>query len=146
MRAVSGDQFEPRRQVIVEDVEKPLPHSPDHPLGVAQITMYEPNRVRVEASAEDDGVLVLTDTYYPGWRAWVDGAEQPILRANYLFRGIMLTVGQHTVEFWYWPHSFEWGLAIATATALLVLAYAVALWAVCTSLSVVLGYRKSNKG
>jgi uncharacterized membrane protein YfhO len=53
--------------------------------------------------------LVLSDTFYPGWKAFVDGKEEKILRANYNFRAVPLTAGTHRVEFVYDPLSFKLG-------------------------------------
>jgi Bacterial membrane protein YfhO len=114
--------FNPITEAVVESAPASLPTDvlQRSSLVPAQITSYSPNFVSIEATLEQDGLLVLTDTYYPGWRAWVDGSEQPILRTNYLFRGVMLTRGQHTVEFRFWPQSFQLGLIFAAATLMLV--------------------------
>ena len=101
---------------VVEDAPTILPHSPNLSATPATITQYDADALSIETEAVSNGLLVLTDTYYPGWRAWVDGAEQPIWRTNYLFRGIMLTTGRHTIEFRYEPLSFRLGLTIAAVT------------------------------
>lgn len=48
-------------------------------------------------------LLVVSDTWYPGWRATIDGKEVPIHRANYMFRGIFVPAGEHIVRFDFWP-------------------------------------------
>jgi hypothetical protein len=96
-----------------------LPRRADLPLTPARIVSYHPSVIQLEANALDDGLLVLTDTFYPGWRATVDGVEQPIIRANFLFRGIMVRAGQHNVELRYEPWPFQIGLGIATLTLVL---------------------------
>jgi uncharacterized membrane protein YfhO len=58
---------------------------------------------------------VVTDTYYPGWRAFVDGVERPIYPADVAFRGVLLPPGRHTVEMRYEPLSFRAGLAVSAA-------------------------------
>jgi uncharacterized membrane protein YfhO len=80
----------------------------------------EPERVIIEADLASDGYLMLTDTYYPGWRAYVDGEESSIIRANLLFRAISLAAGQHRVEFAYEPTFLKIGAAISSATLLVV--------------------------
>lgn len=57
--------------------------------------------------------LVQMDTWYPGWQASVDGVLVPILRADYLFRGVFVPAGDHTIEFIYRPKSFMIGLIIS---------------------------------
>jgi uncharacterized membrane protein YfhO len=65
---------------------------------------------------------VLTDTWYPGWRATVDGRETPIHEAYGALRGVVLPAGAHTVEFRYRPWTAYWGAlftALASAAAAL---------------------------
>ena len=62
--------------------------------------------------AAENTFLVLSDTYFPGWKAYVDGKKAKIYRANYAFRAIPLTAGAHEVEFVYDPLSFKLGAAV----------------------------------
>jgi uncharacterized membrane protein YfhO len=63
--------------------------------------------------------LVFAEVWYPGWRAWVDGVEAPIYRANFAFRAVYLaTPGEHTVVMRFQPATFQWGLAITILTTL----------------------------
>jgi hypothetical protein len=83
------------------------------------ITDYSPHQAVIEADLQEAGFLVLSDAYYPGWTASVDGQESKIYQADYLFRAVPLTRGKHTVEFQYSPPSFRTGLAVTlTAGAL----------------------------
>ncbi|HEV8458138.1 MAG TPA: YfhO family protein, partial [Methylomirabilota bacterium] len=63
--------------------------------------------------------LVLADTWFPGWRAWVDGREQPVWRANYAFRAVRLEPGSHDVVFRYQPGSLLFGLSLSAVAALI---------------------------
>jgi uncharacterized membrane protein YfhO len=83
---------------------------------MAKIVRYENELVTVATSADSEGILVLADSYYPGWKAFVDGREEVIRRANLFFRAVPLAAGNHTVEFRYEPRSFKVGLAISAAT------------------------------
>jgi uncharacterized membrane protein YfhO len=73
--------------------------------------------LRVRAPARG---FLLADQDFPGWRATVDGAPAPILRANYLFRAVEVPAGESTVEFRYVPTSLWLGAAITAATLLAV--------------------------
>jgi hypothetical protein len=84
----------------------------------ARIAAYGPERVEVETNAPRRTYLVLSDQYYPGWRASVDGVEAPILRANAVFRAVALPPGAHTVVFSYRPWSFTLGAAVSGMTVL----------------------------
>ncbi len=74
-----------------------------------EITSYEADRVVIDATSAAPGLLVLTDAWYPGWRAYVDGAEVEIRRAYGLFRAVYMDKGRHEVTFSYRPRSFTIG-------------------------------------
>jgi hypothetical protein len=86
------------------------------------IAEYAPERVVVKADLGANGLLVLADMWYPGWRAYVDGVEQPIYRVYHAFRGVSVLAGSHTVEFVYQPVTLVWGavVSVASLAALLV--------------------------
>lgn len=82
----------------------------------AEIVRYDPETVQVRADLSAPGFLVLTDSYYPGWHAFVDGVEKPILMASGLFRAVELEPGSHVVKFVYQPSSLVLGLWISLAS------------------------------
>ncbi len=83
--------------------------------GEARITGRGINRVRVEAELEGDGVLLLNDSFAPGWKAYREGEEIPLYRANYLMRAVCLDQGEHQIDFRYRPLSFYLGAAVSLA-------------------------------
>ena len=74
---------------------------------------YAPNRVEVATRLNGEGVLVMLDSFAPGWEVTVDGQPGKLLRANHFFRGVRLTPGRHEVVFHYHPPGFREGLGIA---------------------------------
>ncbi len=74
-----------------------------------------PTSLIIETNSNSPGTLVLTDTYYPGWQATVDGQQAPLLRANYLFRAVNTPAGKHHVEFLYRPFSFYLGVFLISS-------------------------------
>jgi hypothetical protein len=74
--------------------------------GAASIELSRPGRVEVVATSTSGGLLVLHDTYYPGWLAEVDGRPASILRAFVLFRGVEVPPGTHRITFRFAPFSF----------------------------------------
>ncbi|GAB4353650.1 MAG: hypothetical protein Kow0099_37910 [Candidatus Abyssubacteria bacterium] len=90
--------------------------------GKASITEYGINEVRIKVEALRPSLLVLTDSYFPGWKVYLDDIERPIWRANSLFRAVEVPPGDHTVNFEYRPTSVRWGLSISLATLVLALA------------------------
>jgi uncharacterized membrane protein YfhO len=79
----------------------------------------------METSAPRRTVLVYSDTWYPGWRVFVDGVERPLLRVNHAFKGVALEPGRHRVRFEFAPWRFRWGAVLSIAGALIVLALAI---------------------
>ncbi|MBI2309822.1 YfhO family protein [Candidatus Collierbacteria bacterium] len=67
----------------------------------ARIVFYQPTKVAIEVSAPADGYLVLTDTFYPGWTATVDGPLAEIVPAFHAFRAVPVSQGNHIVKFSY---------------------------------------------
>jgi len=111
---LAAEDFDPLREVIVD---QPLVMTAAKDFqGQAGIVRYTNHDVTIRASLNGPGVLVLTDSFYPGWRAYVDGKETKIFRANLFFRGVSLTAGEHVVEFRYEPRSFMIGTFISLAT------------------------------
>ncbi len=69
------------------------------PITPAEIMLYQSNKIEISVSAPTDGYLILTDTYYPGWKASVDGTGVNILPAFGAFRAVEVSKGSHTVRF-----------------------------------------------
>ncbi len=81
--------------------------------GSVELTSFEPNRVRMTASIKNPAFVVLSEVYYPGWEATVDGQPVPILNGDYVLRAIPVQEGEHTVEVCFRPATFRWGLALS---------------------------------
>ena len=82
--------------------------------GDATITTYEANEVQIETSGEG-GVLVLSDQFYPGWQAEIDGERTDLARADVALRAVCVPPGEHIVTFTYRPRLFYAGAAISAA-------------------------------
>jgi hypothetical protein len=117
-RMTSRD-FRPGGEVLIEEYPKwtnlPVPVSPftkgggGVSGGEVEILSESNNGLTLQVKVAGDNLLVLSDTYYPGWKAFVNGKKTKIYRADYNFRAIPLTAGTHRVEFVYDPISFELG-------------------------------------
>jgi hypothetical protein len=81
-----------------------------------EITKYSPLEIKIDAHTEKAGILVLGDSFYPGWLAKVDGRRVKILRAYSIFRAIPLPEGSHRITFNYFPFSFIGGCVITVIT------------------------------
>jgi hypothetical protein len=95
----------------------------------AEVTEYRPDHVTIETRSTSAGLLVVSEIYESGWRAYVDGASAPILPTDHALQGIPLPAGEHVVELRYEPTSLRAGLAISgVAGAMMLVAFAAAWW------------------
>jgi len=126
-RLASG-QVDPREIALLEE-EPPEPLSGKSEAEgqvVPEIVSYTANRVVVQTEVKDSALLVLGDTYYPGWKASLDGQPTKIYQANYLFRAVFLPPGEHKVEFVFRPRPYYLG-QVVRFSAILTMAAAL-LW------------------
>ena len=125
LRAIRDGAVDLTHQAVIDAPMDPAtrPEPSAGQIGVAIVRSYRNDRVRIETSAGGRRLLVLTDVFYPGWRARVDGVEAPIIRTNYAFRAVALPAGRHVVEFRYEPRSFQAG-GLASLAGLIVFAAA----------------------
>ncbi len=95
-----SDDFDPSREVILYE-------NPEHfergqgGTATATIEEYKTSEVTIKVTAESDAFLVLSDSYYPGWKAEVDGVETMIFKANICQRAVRIPSGNHVVRFAY---------------------------------------------
>jgi hypothetical protein len=130
LQVMSDDEFDPFSVVVLAGDGAPgAPPGavPGGPLPAETTTLlYEPERVMASVMAPADGWLFLSDAWYPGWEAQVDGRPTPVERADILFRAVAVPAGTHQVELLYRPRSFRIGAWISSVTlALLVVIVAV---------------------
>jgi len=121
--ALHAPGFDPATTVVVEGGD-PLDVTPS---GAATIGLaaFNLNEIRLDVTTPADAYLVLSEVWYPGWRATVDGQPSPVLRANYAFRAVRLGPGQHQVQLTFAPASWTAGLAISGLTALALIAWGI---------------------
>lgn len=81
--------------------------------GSTTVRQYTPGHVLLDVNATRPGLLIVAESYYPGWRATLDGQPIEILRANYLSQGVVAPQGRHTVELKYEPDSFRNGALLS---------------------------------
>lgn len=107
------EEIDLSKKVILEEDPGFTSYSQTQQVGAdVKITNYQTQEIELEARVKGDGLLVMSEIYYPGWHAYVDGKEVKIFRANYVFRAIKLTPGNHHVKFAYSPKSVKIGLLI----------------------------------
>lgn len=98
IRTLYSTDFDPTKTIIIESDINGL--IDDTATGSARIVEYQPNTVTIETTIQGSPMLLLlTDSYYPNWKAFIDGVDTPILKANHAFRAIEVPEGDHTVVF-----------------------------------------------
>jgi uncharacterized membrane protein YfhO len=119
LNKVKNNQFDPKEIAFVEDADIKV-DKPDSTTSV-RIEKYQDENIYLNVNASGNNFLFLGDTYVgKGWKAYVDGNETPIYRANHNFRGIVVPKGNHRVHFEYLPESFVIAKNLSLVLSLLV--------------------------
>ncbi|MFH0921935.1 MAG: YfhO family protein [Fibrobacterota bacterium] len=129
IRAINSPSFNPLRDAVVESRPTLLLNpalSPDS-LGSVRVVSFKPERIELAILANDNSLLFASEVFYPAWHALLDGKEVPIFRTNYLFRGVDIPKGGHTLVFEYRSKALVTG-AKASAGALVVVLLLIFLW------------------
>lgn len=110
LQTILDDSFDPRTEAIIEPLagvpvppDLPAASSGDAPGGEIRSFTDTQDSVTMTVASSGQGLLVLGDTWYPGWTVTVDGVKRPIFQTNYLFRGVFLDPGLHQVVFTFKP-------------------------------------------
>jgi hypothetical protein len=106
--------FDPARAVLLE-TDPEVARSIVSGKFSVEVISYRNNSSEIKVSTDKDGIFVASESSYPGWKAFVDGKEVKLLKADLVLRAVALKAGEHTVKFEYFPASFKIGLAISGA-------------------------------
>lgn len=111
LRIMFNNNFDLRREIVLE--KDPKIAQVEGGVGNADILSYESGNMEISVNTREKALLFLSEIYYPGWKATIDGKDIPILRADYAFRAIPVEKGNHIVKFSYEPWSFRLGSYLA---------------------------------
>jgi hypothetical protein len=113
--AIARREIDFRRTALAQT---PIPLPPGGS-GVDDVNVveYQPNSLELAVASRGAGLLVASETHYPGWQAWVDGAEVPIHRVDIALRGVVVPDGAHRVRMEFHPTILWLSLGITFATA-----------------------------
>lgn len=126
LNQLGSADFDPWQKVFVSGTgtPDPAPATAGQDPGPVNFNEYAPRDIQFTAEAKTDAVLLLNDKYDPNWKVTVDGQPAPLLRCNYIMRGVYLKPGTHKVEFTFSPPMGTLYIslfAIAVALGLLVM-------------------------
>ena len=122
LRRLKDFEFNPEERIILSaeslpNADKAIVNSfataVPVPYRGARITSYDSQAVRIETESPAPALLLLNDTNYSGWKAFVNGRPASILQANYLFRAVVVPTGNAVIEFHYEPISLQIGAVVS---------------------------------
>jgi len=87
--------------------------------GDVTVTRYQPARIELALKTPRAALLVLSETYYPGWKAWIDGEPTAIFPVDLALRGVVVPAGEHRLRMEFHPAIFPVSLGVSLGTALL---------------------------
>jgi hypothetical protein len=126
---LTSPEFDYRQEVIIMEanlkIEAKAETETQETPGIVTVAEQGTNQVALTVTAPTSGFVVLTDTFYPGWQATVDGQPARIWPANLAFRAVAVETGAHEIVFSYRPRSFTIGLWISAATLVAIVALGV---------------------
>lgn len=111
------ENFVKSKEIVLE--EKPSIEKSSGAMWYVEYLSYQPDASLMKVYTEKDGMLFVSDTYYPGWKVYVDGNKKKIYKADYAFRAVEIKKGVHNVEFKYEPESFIIGRKVSFLTLVL---------------------------
>ncbi len=122
LETLKDEGFDYRNKVVLEEKpDKFIPESLTSPEWNIEIETLEPNRIELNVMTSIPGILVLSEIYYPAWKAYIDGKETKVYCADYVLRAICIERGKHRIEFVYDSLSFKIGAIISVITFIFVI-------------------------
>jgi len=118
LQTLRNSEFDPAATVLVADSIAPAAGTNTN-AGTVEFASYAPKKILLKAKATAPSVLLLNDKHDTNWKVYVDGQSKPLLRCNFVMRGVQVPAGDHAVEFRYEPPRRMLYVSL-TATAMLV--------------------------
>lgn len=118
-----ADEFKPREEaVMLKSEAKKLSGVQFTGDGYIEMTSYAPNKITYNSNSASKQFAVFSEIYYPeGWKATIDGKEVPIIKANYLLRGLEVPAGNHKIEFTFGLAKFDKSNTYATIGSFIII-------------------------
>ncbi|MFC1875127.1 YfhO family protein [Chloroflexota bacterium] len=116
---LTDDAFDIRSYIILQ--ENPVNISLLNESGINYVSLeqYSPQEIVIETTSETPGFLVLSESWYPSWKVYIDGNPSEIYKTDYALMSVYIDSGNHSVQFVYEDQTFKIGILISCATVLL---------------------------
>jgi hypothetical protein len=118
---MKGDQFDPKKMVVFEPgrgFEERRAKKGEAFEASCAVVDYGHEHIVIKTSSSQSGYLVLSEVFYPGWHAEVDGERVDVLCGNYIFRVIPIDKGEHRVDLYFISRPFRIGAVTSVITLL----------------------------
>jgi len=119
-----GPNFDIKTSAVSSDFEFPRQEIN----ATSTFTEYSDQSFKLQTSLDKEAPLVLSNVFYPGWQAYIDGQKTEVKKVNFMFQSILVPKGEHSVEFKFQPKSFYNGLYISIAAVIATILFSVFLW------------------
>ena len=116
LQGLTNANFQPRQMVYLPPEAKPFVTASNRAGVTFSHSRFSPQRIEADVVAEAPALLVMAQTYYHPWQAYVDGRPVPLWRANYTFQALQIPAGPHQVKLVYEDRRFKLGAVISLAT------------------------------
>ncbi len=115
---LKSKNFHPQDIVVLDEEPSGLESksSDTQDNAIIEIRKYSPQKIILDVTTPSSGILILSDLFYPGWKASVDGEETKIMKANTVLRAVVVPEGKHMIKFVYNPRPFNIGLRFGLCT------------------------------
>ncbi|MFL5306680.1 MAG: YfhO family protein [Polyangia bacterium] len=123
LETLTSDAFDPGRSVLLDALPAGFHPGQATGGGGVQFLHYGTKDAALQVRSPGAAILVFSDSYYPGWRAEVDGRTAPIFRANLTQRAVVVPAGEHRVQFRFAPTTVVVGACLSLASLLILLAW-----------------------
>jgi hypothetical protein len=126
LELLASGAVDPRQTALLEEPPPILAQPDDASADQAVITAYDADRVQLSTVTQAPGLLVLSEVYYPAWKAYVDGHPAPLYLVNHVLRAVPVPAGEHRVELRYESPALLAGIVISLSTGGILLMLAIA--------------------
>jgi Bacterial membrane protein YfhO len=126
LELLASGMVDPRLIALLEQPSPNLAQPVDASADEAVIAAYDADRIELRVRTDAPGLLVLSEVYYPAWKAYVDGDPAPLYLANHALRAVAVPAGKHRVELRHESPALLVGIVISLSMCGILLALTIA--------------------